>query len=69
MNETSVAGEEREISYTRLRDRYSWLPARNTGGVGKASGNVETPSSSREKADPAWLFLSYFFRYCCRFGG
>lgn len=58
-NERDVAGVEREISYTRLRDRYSWLPARNTG-VGKASGNVET----RIKADPASLFLLiYLFIY------
>lgn len=47
---------EREISYTRLRDRYSWLPARNTG-VGKARGNVETRV---EKADPARLLFIYF---------
>lgn len=65
-NERDVAGVEREISYTRLRDRYSWLPARNTG-VGKASGNVET----RIKADPASLFLLiylfiYFFLICHR---
>lgn len=65
-NERDVAGVEREISYTRLRDRYSWLPARNTG-LGKASGNVET----RIKADPASLFLLiylfiYFFLICHR---
>lgn len=68
-NERDVPGVEREISYTRLRDRYSWLPARNTG-VGKASGNVETPRSLTLLAYSllfVYLFLNAHQR--CRFRG